>query len=76
MCVCVYAYKYIQTHTQSSKKSLLLPKESWKIIFLGSLDTLDTLDWHEAGLRPASYAAQQVMALEKELNRERELLGS
>lgn len=37
---------------------------------------LATLDWHEAGLRPASYAARQVMALEKEPNREGELLGS
>lgn len=73
----MYIYTHINTYTHTiQQKSLLLPKESWKIIFLGSLDTLATLDWHEAGLRIASFAAQQVIVLEKELNQGGELLGS
>lgn len=37
---------------------------------------LATLEWHEAGLRTANYAAQQVMVLEKELDGEESSVGS
>ena len=57
---------YICWHNPA--KSLLLPKASWKIIFLGSLDMLATLGWHKAVLRGANYAAQQVMALWREMD--------
>ena len=57
---------YICWHNPA--KSLHLPKASWKIIFLGSLDMLATLKWHKAGLRVANYAAQQVMILWREMD--------
>lgn len=59
---------YICWHNPA--KSLHLPKVSWKIIFLGSLDMLATLQWHRAGLRVANYAAQQVMTLWREMDRQ------